>query len=289
MRNLIQNIFSPLKNIENENIEFDIGFWKSIGVILLWLTVDAIVMVLIYALCFQSKSEATIISIFAIVRLFTLPIEILILNKVFGRRTNKLNTFKKVNKKTLFHITLLLLVFRLLFDAFILPMMLRIPENDTLIQAEQALNSSLIYAVLSVCIIAPIIEEVIFRGIILNGMLKRYNPSTAIIISSLFFAFAHGNFHQGVNAFLLALIIGCIYYKTHSLYLAIYCHFFNNITPLFFLIPLTVGGIAFNIVISCLISIPVLIYLKKHMHLNYERRFIRIIPIDENLYSNDET
>ena len=29
MRNLIQNIFSPLKNIENENIEFDIGFWKT--------------------------------------------------------------------------------------------------------------------------------------------------------------------------------------------------------------------------------------------------------------------
>ena len=192
--------------------------------------------------------------------------------RYLGRRTNELNTFKKVNKKTIFHITLLLIVFRLLFDAFILPMMLRIPENDTLIQAEQTLNSSLIYAVLSVCIIAPIIEEVIFRGIILNGMLKRYNSSTAIIISSLLFAFAHGN-----------------YYKTHSLYLAIYCHFFNNITPLFFLIPFAVGGIVFNIVISCLISIPILIYLKKHMRLNYERRFISIIPIDENLYSNDET
>ena len=288
MRNLMQNIFSPLKNIENENIEFDIGFWISIGVILLWLIVDFIITLLSYPLTLQSKVESLTFSIISVVKLFFLPIEVFILNKVFGRRTNELNTFKKVNKKTIFHITLVLTIFRLLYDAFILPIILRIPESDTLIQAEQNLNSSFIYLILSVCIIAPIIEEVIFRGIILNGMLKRYNPSTAIIISSLLFALIHGNLHQGINAFLLALIIGCIYYKTHSLYLTIYCHFFNNTASFILFIPSAIGGVAFNILISCLISIPILIYLKKHMHLNYERRFISIIPIDENLYSNDE-
>ena len=236
MRNLMQNIFSPLKNIENENIEFDIGFWKSIGVILLWLIVDFIITLLSYPLTLQSKVESLTFSIISVVKLFFLPIEVFILNKVFGRRTNELNTFKKVNKKTIFHITLVLTIFRLLYDAFILPIILRIPESDTLIQAEQNLNSSFIYLILSVCIIAPIIEEVIFRGIILNGMLKRYNPSTAIIISSLLFALIHGNLHQEINAFLLALIIGCIYYKTHSLYLTIYCHFFNNTASLKFLI-----------------------------------------------------
>lgn len=288
MRNLMQNIFSPLKNIENENIEFDIGFWKSIGVILLWLIVDFIITLLSYPLTLQSKVESLTFSIISVVKLFFLPIEVFILNKVFGRRTNELNTFKKVNKKTIFHITLVLTIFRLLYDAFILPIILRIPESDTLIQAEQNLNSSFIYLILSVCIIAPIIEEVIFRGILLNGMLKRYNPSTAIIISSLLFALIHGNLHQEINAFLLALIIGCIYYKTHSLYLTIYCHFFNNTASFILFIPSAIGGVAFNILISCLISIPILIYLKKHMHLNYERRFISIIPIDENLYSNDE-
>lgn len=288
MRNLMQNIFSPLKNIENENIEFDIGFWKSIGVILLWLIVDFIITLLSYPLTLQSKVESLTFSIISVVKLFFLPIEVFILNKVFGRRTNELNTFKKVNKKTIFHITLVLTIFRLLYDAFILPIILRIPESDTLIQAEQNLNSSFIYLILSVCIIAPIIEEVIFRGIILNGMLKRYNPSTAIIISSLLFALIHGNLHQEINAFLLALIIGCIYYKTHSLYLTIYCHFFNNTASFILFIPSAIGGVAFNILISCLISIPILIYLKKHMHLNYEIRFISIIPIDENLYSNDE-
>lgn len=288
MRNLMQNIFSPLKNIENENIEFDIGFWKSIGVILLWLIVDFIITLLSYPLTLQSKVESLTFSIISVVKLFFLPIEVFILNKVFGRRTNELNTFKKVNKKTIFHITLVLTIFRLLYDAFILPIILRIPESDTLIQAEQNLNSSFIYLILSVCIIAPIIEEVIFRGIILNGMLKRYNPSTAIIISSLLFALIHGNLHQEINAFLLALIIGCIYYKTHSLYLTIYCHFFNTTASFILFIPSAIGGVAFNILISCLISIPILIYLKKHMHLNYERRFISIIPIDENLYSNDE-
>ena len=88
MRNLIQNIFSPLKNIENENIEFDIGFWKSIGVILLWLIVDFIITLLSYPLTLQSKVESLTFSIISVVKLFFLPIEVFILNKVFGRRTN---------------------------------------------------------------------------------------------------------------------------------------------------------------------------------------------------------
>ncbi|MCX7994948.1 MAG: CPBP family glutamic-type intramembrane protease [candidate division WOR-3 bacterium] len=39
----------------------------------------------------------------------------------------------------------------------------------------------------------PIIEEMVFRGLLLNGYLKRYSVGTAVLLSSLLFALAHSN------------------------------------------------------------------------------------------------
>lgn len=289
MKRLLKKFFNPLTKIENENITFDMGVWKSIGLVLLWQLITLIfVLLTTFTLLLRFKSEGSILSINAVLELATLPIMILIFNKIFGKKTNEINTFKKINKKTIFHVTLLLMSFRLLFNAFILPILMKIPESDSLIQAEQTLNTSIVYAILSACIIAPIIEEVVFRGIILNGMLKRYSPTTAIVISSLIFAIIHGNIHQAVNAFVLALIIGYVFYKTRSIYLAIFCHFINNASAFFLLMPETGIGIIINIIISSLIGITILIYLKKNMNLNYEQHFVSTLPLDENLYSNDE-
>ena len=72
-------------------------------------------------------------------------------------------------------------------------------------------------------IIAPVFEETIYRGIILNGMLKKYSPKKAIIVSSLIFGLIHLNLPQGLNAFVLGLIIATVYYYTRSLYICMLC------------------------------------------------------------------
>ncbi|WP_413533935.1 CPBP family intramembrane glutamic endopeptidase [Empedobacter brevis] len=80
-----------------------------------------------------------------------------------------------------------------------------------------------------VCILAPIFEEIIFRGIILKGMLNfNVNPTTAILINGFIFGCAHMNPWQFIGAGLLGIIFGIVYYRTKSLFLPMLLHFLNN-------------------------------------------------------------
>ena len=79
-------------------------------------------------------------------------------------------------------------------------------------------------------IMAPIFEEIVFRGIIQIGLInKGMNPATAIIISSVVFGLVHANPWQFVGAVLLGSVLGFVYYKTKSLLLPILLHAFNNL------------------------------------------------------------
>lgn len=78
------------------------------------------------------------------------------------------------------------------------------------------------------CIAAPILEEIVFRGIIL-GSLKQYSPKFALIFSSLLFTFMHMNLYQGIAVFGMGIAFGIMYLKTESLQVTIFMHFINNL------------------------------------------------------------
>lgn len=77
-------------------------------------------------------------------------------------------------------------------------------------------------------IFAPIFEEWLCRGMILRGLLTKMKPVWAIVISALFFAVIHMNPWQALNAFIIGVIMGYVYYKTGSLILTMIIHFVNN-------------------------------------------------------------
>ncbi|MDG3006266.1 CPBP family intramembrane glutamic endopeptidase [Paludisphaera mucosa] len=77
-------------------------------------------------------------------------------------------------------------------------------------------------------ILAPIFEEMIFRGVMLDGLLRRYRPSTAILTSSLLFGIVHLNPWQFVTAFVLGCFFGWIYYRTGSLGCCVLGHMAAN-------------------------------------------------------------
>ena len=81
---------------------------------------------------------------------------------------------------------------------------------------------------LVVAIFAPIFEEWLCRGMVLRGLLTKMKPVWAIVISALFFAVIHANPWQALNAFLIGLLMGYVYYKTGSLILTMIIHFVNN-------------------------------------------------------------
>lgn len=78
-------------------------------------------------------------------------------------------------------------------------------------------------------IITPIIEEILYRGIILNLLLKKYSVIISLILSSLIFAFIHLNFIGIGYLFLYGLLFGFAYYKTKSLFTSILLHFLINL------------------------------------------------------------
>jgi len=78
-------------------------------------------------------------------------------------------------------------------------------------------------------IVAPLLEEMIFRGIILDGFLRNFSPGKSILLASLLFGIAHLNFWQFLGAFMIGLFIGWVYWQTKSLGLAIGIHMFNNL------------------------------------------------------------
>ena len=79
-------------------------------------------------------------------------------------------------------------------------------------------------------IFAPIFEEWLCRGMVLRGLLVngKMKPGWAIVVSALFFAAIHMNPWQALNAFILGMLMGYIYYKTGNLWLTMLVHFLNN-------------------------------------------------------------
>lgn len=75
---------------------------------------------------------------------------------------------------------------------------------------------------------APIFEELIFRGLILTLLLRRYTPQKAIIWSAILFGVAHLNPWQFIAAALIGYAIGFIFWKTRNLLICIFIHWFNN-------------------------------------------------------------
>jgi membrane protease YdiL (CAAX protease family) len=72
-------------------------------------------------------------------------------------------------------------------------------------------------SVVTIVIIAPVTEELLFRGLILRGLLQRYRPWRAIALSAALFGLAHANPWQMASATSLGLIFGWWYWRSGSL------------------------------------------------------------------------
>ncbi len=100
------------------------------------------------------------------------------------------------------------------------------------LQVESAATESktligIILNVLTIAIVAPIFEEIAFRGIILHTF-KQYGTRFAILASSMLFGLLHGNITQSLFAFILGILLSKLTLKAKSILPAIFIHVFNN-------------------------------------------------------------
>lgn len=80
-------------------------------------------------------------------------------------------------------------------------------------------------------LLAPLAEEMVFRGAILRTLLNMFNRRRhwiPIVISALLFGLVHGNAGQFVHALLIGILLGWMYYRTDSIVPGVVFHWTNN-------------------------------------------------------------
>ncbi|RDU23971.1 CPBP family intramembrane glutamic endopeptidase [Anaerosacchariphilus polymeriproducens] len=93
-------------------------------------------------------------------------------------------------------------------------------------------DSGIIVEVLAAGIFAPIVEEILFRGILYKRLKEYINPIAGIIISSLLFGIYHFNLVQFVYASLLGCILGYLMEKYKNIKVPILAHIGANMTAI---------------------------------------------------------
>ena len=99
---------------------------------------------------------------------------------------------------------------------------------EAMVQISLAMSHN-IWGLITIVLVGPISEELLFREAIAGEMLRRgAAPWLAIGVSALAFSAAHLNLAQGCYAFPLGILLGIIYYKTGGIVLTSLLHILNN-------------------------------------------------------------
>ncbi len=83
--------------------------------------------------------------------------------------------------------------------------------------------------ILAVTVLAPVLEETLFRGFLLNRWCDKYGNTTAIILSSALFGILHADL---LGAFVFGVVLAVVYLRTNSLIGPIIIHVANNVIAL---------------------------------------------------------
>ena len=91
---------------------------------------------------------------------------------------------------------------------------------------------NIVLGALLTCIIAPVFEELVFRGALLGGLIKKFGVVPAVVLSGLCFSLMHMNPEQTVYQFFLGCV--CAYFAicSRSVVPSILLHAGNNLIAL---------------------------------------------------------
>lgn len=95
-------------------------------------------------------------------------------------------------------------------------------------------NGPVLLQIFSIVILAPVLEEVLCRGIIYNRLREISNFFISALVSSLIWSAAHMNVVQGFTAILFGIFLAFLYEKFKMLQVTIISHGFFNLIPIAF-------------------------------------------------------
>ena len=108
-----------------------------------------------------------------------------------------------------------------------------IVDLNNLLQPESVFGYILL--IIAIAIIAPIGEELLFRGFLQQFLEQHWKDITrAILITSLFFSIIHMNPYWFIQIYILGIMLGFLSWKTNSIFPPLILHALNNGTALLF-------------------------------------------------------
>lgn len=84
------------------------------------------------------------------------------------------------------------------------------------------------WAIVTAVLFAPVLEEFIFRGLVMESLLRRHRRSLSVVVSAMLFAIVHFQPSVMFSAFVSGLVLGTIYLHTNSIFSTIILHSINN-------------------------------------------------------------
>lgn len=101
------------------------------------------------------------------------------------------------------------------------------PQLDFLLPEGLSAIDALVMLILA-GFIAPLGEELLFRGVIYTIFRERWGIWLSVLLSSFIFAVIHGNVAVGITGFLLGIVAAVIFELSRSLWTAVLVHAINN-------------------------------------------------------------
>jgi membrane protease YdiL (CAAX protease family) len=124
------------------------------------------------------------------------------------------------------------LLFNYAYSAFVFPDVEMQDQVRRMFAAIPKTPGNWVLLFATVAIIAPLLEELLFRGLLQNSLSHRMPIWAAIAISSAIFAAIHMQLYAFPALMALGAVFGYIYHKTGSLRVTIALHMINNAAAL---------------------------------------------------------
>ncbi len=216
---LSENIPAPAKEIENEIIVP----WSLREVIFSIIAAILVSIAAIFVVVLRPDLSAFMM---VIVELgYLLPVIIIMLIKKAKPETVGLRKFKPeslaIGCGLIFGAYILIFIHNLLLLAFDIA-----PQGELLAELFEQENIGIL--IFTGVILAPVIEEIFFRGFVYSGLLKEYNWKVAALISSFLFALAHMQLVALIPTFLMGLVLTYLYHRSKSIWPGIILHLLVN-------------------------------------------------------------
>jgi membrane protease YdiL (CAAX protease family) len=125
------------------------------------------------------------------------------------------------------------------------------------------MSENIFTTIILVIVLAPIIEELLFRGMILKKLDNHINTKLAILIQAMLFSATHFNMFQLVPTFLLGIFLGVCYLKFDNIIAPIIIHMvFNSFAVIIMFIPEMLQVYFLNVVVLSVFA-SVILSMKK--------------------------